>query len=134
MISIKFLFKDSKCGRKGEVPASSIKSNQNIFSSLIHRVTKELPSWQWILSNFKRKYLCSMGQKAEKNIPDKRFSFSTANQEKIFRPMLHFWYKKELLNCQRSHLKPPSRDGRFTRLRTYTSHLFLQKWNSMTLG
>jgi hypothetical protein len=24
--------------------------------------------------------------------------------------MLLFWYKKELLNCQRSHLKPPSRD------------------------
>jgi hypothetical protein len=43
MISIKFLFKDSKCGRKGEVPASSIKRNQNIFSSLIHRV------YQWAI-------------------------------------------------------------------------------------
>jgi hypothetical protein len=67
---------------QGEVPASSIKRNQNIFSSLIHRVIKELSSRQWILSNFKSKYLCSMGQKAEKNIPDKRFS--TANQKKDF--------------------------------------------------
>ena len=33
MISIKFLFKDFKNGRKGEVPASSIKGNQNIFNS-----------------------------------------------------------------------------------------------------
>ncbi len=60
MISIKFLFKDSKSGHKGEVPASSIKRNQNIFNSLIH----------WVYQR----------------------------------------YKKELLNCQRSHLKPPSRD------------------------
>ncbi len=107
MISIKFLFKDSKCGRKGKVPASSIKRNKNIFSSLIHRVYQRAIKRQWILSNFKSKYLCSMGQKAEKNNPDKRFS--TANQ-RILQPMLHFWYKKELLNCQRSHLKPPSRD------------------------
>ncbi len=33
MISIKFLFKDFKNGRKGEVPASSIKRNQNVFNS-----------------------------------------------------------------------------------------------------
>jgi hypothetical protein len=33
-----------------------------------------------------------MGQKAEKNIPDKRFL--TANQKRIFQPMLHFWCKK----------------------------------------
>jgi hypothetical protein len=32
-VSIKFLFKDFKNGRKGEVPASSIKRNQNIFNS-----------------------------------------------------------------------------------------------------
>jgi len=32
-VSIKFLFKDFKNGRKSEVPASSIKGNQNIFNS-----------------------------------------------------------------------------------------------------
>ena len=32
-VSIKFLFKDFKNGRKGEDPASSIKGNQNIFNS-----------------------------------------------------------------------------------------------------
>ncbi len=94
------------------------------------RFTKELSSWQWFLSNFKSKYLCSMGQKAEKS------GFQLQIKKGIFQPMLHFWYKKELLNCQRPHLKPPSRDLAQT---VYTAEnlfftSFLQRWISMILG
>jgi hypothetical protein len=82
MISIKFLFKDSKCGRKGEVPASSIKRNQNIFSSLIHRV------YQWAIKptkgfiKFQKQVPLFNGPKSRENIPDKRFP--TANQRRDF--------------------------------------------------
>jgi hypothetical protein len=108
MISIKFLFKDSKSGRKGEVPASSIKRNQNIFSSLIHRVYQRTikPALDFIKTSKASTFV--QWAKSRENIPDKRFP--TASQKRDFSANVHFWYKKELLNCQRSHLKPPSRD------------------------
>jgi hypothetical protein len=46
--------------------------------------------------------------KAEKT--SQTSGFQTANQRRDFSGYVAFWYKKELLNCQRSHLKPPSRD------------------------
>jgi hypothetical protein len=45
--------------------------------------------------------------------------------------MLHFWYKKELLNCQRSHLKPPSRDSART---VYTAENLIFTSFSATSG
>jgi hypothetical protein len=83
MISIKFLFKDFKSGYKGEVPASSIKRNQNIFNSLIHRVyQRTIKSAMDFWQNFKSKYLCSIGQKAEKTFQTS--GFQTANQRRDF--------------------------------------------------
>jgi hypothetical protein len=73
MISIKFLLKGSKSGRKGEVPSLF---NQKKSKYLQQFDSQGLPkSYQAGngLSNFKSKYLCSIGQKAEKNIPDKQF-------------------------------------------------------------
>jgi hypothetical protein len=102
MISIKFLFKDSKRGRKGEVPASSIKRNQNIFSSLIHMVYQRAikPAMDFI--KFQKQVPLFNGPKAEKNIPDKRFP--TANQKRDFSANVAFWYKK--VTSQLSKVSP----------------------------
>ncbi len=97
------------------------------------RFTKELSSRQWFIKFQKQVPLFNRPKSREKH---PRQAVPTANQKGIFQPMLHFWYKKELLNCQRPHLKPPSRD--FDRT-VYTAEnlfftSFLQRWNSMILG
>jgi hypothetical protein len=54
--------KDFKNGLKGEVPASSIKGNQNIFNSFDSQdLPKGYQAAKGFLSNFQAKYLCSMG-------------------------------------------------------------------------
>jgi hypothetical protein len=49
-----------------------------------------------------------MGQKAEKNITDKRFP--TANQNRDFSANVAFWYKKGTSQFSKVSPKPPSRD------------------------
>jgi hypothetical protein len=73
------------------------------------------------------------GPKSRENIPDKRFP--TANQKRDFSANVALWYKKELLNCQMVHLKPPSKDLART---VYTAEnlfftSFLQRWLAKSL-
>jgi hypothetical protein len=83
MISIKFLFKDSKSGRKGEIPSLFNQKESKYLQQFDSQgVPKDYQAGNGFYQNFKNKYLCSMGQKAEKNIPDKRFP--TANQRRDF--------------------------------------------------
>ncbi len=69
---------------------------------------KDYQAGNGFYQNFKSKYLFSIGQKAEKTSQTSGFQLQI--KERIFQAMLHFWFKKEHLNCHRSHLKPPSRD------------------------
>ncbi len=112
----KFLwFPSNSCSKTSNVGArvrsQPLQSKEIKISSVVWFTgfTNGLSSRQRVLSNFKSKYLCSMGQKAEKTSQTSGFQLQI--KEGIFQAMLHFWYKKELLNCQRSHLKPPSRDS-----------------------
>ncbi len=93
IISIKFLFKDSKCWRKGEVSASSIKRNQNIISSLIHRVYQRAIKSAMDFIKFQKQVPLFNGLKSrEKKHP--RQAVFNCKSKRIFQPMLHFWYKK----------------------------------------
>jgi hypothetical protein len=74
-VSIKFLFKDFKNGRKGEVPASSIKGNQNIFNSFDSRgLPKDYQVGYGFLTKLQKQVPLFNRPKAEKNIPDKAVS------------------------------------------------------------
>jgi hypothetical protein len=92
MISIKFLFKDSKCGRKCEVPAFSIKRNQNIFSSLIHRVDQRAIKLAKDFIKIQKQVPLFNGPKSREKHP--RQAVFNCKSKRIFQPMLHFWYKK----------------------------------------
>jgi hypothetical protein len=110
MFSSKFLFKDFKNGRKGEVPASSIKGNQNIFNSFDSQgLPEDYQADTGLLAKLQKQVPLFNRPKAEKNIPDKRFP-NCKSKEGIFILHSFFGIKKEFLNGQRSHLKPPSRD------------------------
>ena len=92
-VSIKFLFKDLKNGRKGEVPASSIKGNQNIFNSFDSQgLPEDYQVGYGFLTNFKKQVPLFNRPKAEKNIPDKAVS-KLQIKEGIFRLRCIFWHK-----------------------------------------
>ncbi len=119
------MFKDFKNGRKVEVPASSIKRNQNIFSSLIHRVYQRTMAMDF-QQNFKSKYLCSIGQKQRKT--SQTSGFQTANQRRDFQAVLHFWHKKGIsqwskVSPKTAHqgLSPDSLHGREPNLHIFSA-------------
>jgi hypothetical protein len=83
MISIKFLFKDFKSGCKGEVPASSIKRNQNIFNSLIHRVyQRTIKSAMDFLAILQKQV--PLFNRPKSREPSQTSGFQTANQRRDF--------------------------------------------------
>jgi hypothetical protein len=109
MISIKFLFKDSISGCKGEVPSLFNQKKSKYLQQFDSQgLPKSYQTANGFFIKFQKQVPLFNGPKAEKNIPEKRFP--TANQKRDFSANVAFWNKKELLNCQRPHLKPPSRD------------------------
>jgi hypothetical protein len=94
MFSIKFLFKDFKNGRKGEVPASLIKGNQNIFNSFDSRgLPKDYQVGYGFSTKLQKQVPLFNRPKAEKNIPDKAVS-KLQIKEGIFILRCIFWHKK----------------------------------------
>ena len=85
MFPSKFLFKDFKNGRKGEVPASSIKGNQNIFNSFDSQgLPEDYQANTGLLAKLQKQVPLFNRPKAEKNIPDKAVS-NCKSKEGIFR-------------------------------------------------
>jgi hypothetical protein len=97
MISIKFLFKDSKSGRKGEVPSLF---NQKKSKYLQQFDSQGFPKSYQAGNGFyqisKASTFVQWAKKQRK--PSQRSGFQLQIKKGIFQPMLHFWYKKELLN------------------------------------
>jgi hypothetical protein len=110
MFSIKFLFKDFKNGRKGEVPASSIKRNQNIFNSFDSQgLPEDYQVGNGFLTKLQKAGTFVQEAKSREKHPGQAVS-KLQIKEGIFRLRCIFGIKKEFLNGQRSHLKPPPRD------------------------
>jgi hypothetical protein len=109
MISIKFLFKDSKSGRKGEVPSLFNKKKSKYLQQFDSQgLPKSYQAGNGFYQISKASTFVQWAKKQRKTSQTSGFQLQI--KKGIFQPMLHFWYKKELLNCQRPHLKPPSRD------------------------
>jgi hypothetical protein len=71
MISIKFLFKDSKSGRKGEVPSlfNQKKSKYSIFNSLIHKVYQRAIKPPMVFIKFQKQVPLFNGPKSREKHP-----------------------------------------------------------------
>jgi hypothetical protein len=97
--------------------------------------TEGLSSRQWILTNFKSKYLCSIGQKVEKT--SQTSGFQTANQRRDFSGYVAFWYQKGTSELSKvspktalQGLSPDGLHGRVPNLHIF----FCNNWNSVSLG
>jgi hypothetical protein len=86
MISIKFLFKDSKSGRKGEVPSLFNQKKSKYLQQFDSQgLPKDYQAGNGFYQNFRSKYLCSIGQKAEKTSQTSGFQLQI--KEGIFQAM-----------------------------------------------
>jgi hypothetical protein len=113
MISIQILvqrFQKWAQGR-GTQPLHSkeIKISSN---SLIHKVCQRAIKPPMVFIKIQKQVPLFNGPKAEKT--SQTSSFQLQIKKGIFQAMLRFGIKKVLLNCQRPHLKPPSRDIAWT--------------------
>jgi hypothetical protein len=123
-------------GTKVRYPASSIKRNQKYLQqSDSQGLPKDYQAGNGFYQNFKSKYLCSIGQKAEKTSQTSGFQLQI--KEGIFQALLHFWYKKGTSQLSKvspktalQELSPDGLHGREPDLHIF----FCNKWNSMTLG
>ena len=89
------LFNQKKSKYLQQFDSQGLPEDYQVGNGFLTKLQKQVPL-------FKR-------PKSRENIPDKRFP-NCKSKKGFFRLCCIFDIKKELLNCQRSHLKPPSRD------------------------